>query len=174
MGRRADCVLSMRRFSLLLLSLVSVPSTAAHAQVQDPEIPPGARVRVSAPALGQGAVIGGYGGLDADSLSLMPARTGSLVRIPLSQISRLELSDGRNRAGGAAVGALLGFGVSVAGGFLCLAVCPTPSGGGANLAPVGGLFLGIFVGVPVGGVLGGTVFAPERWRPIPVPAEADR
>jgi hypothetical protein len=104
----------------------------------------------------------------------MPARTGSLMRIPLPLITRLELSDGRNRGRGAAVGALVGFGASVAGGFLCLAVCPTPPGSGANLAPVGGLFLGIVVGLRVGGVLGGTVFAPERWRPIPVPAEAGR
>jgi hypothetical protein len=174
MGRRAASVLSMRRFSLLLLSIASVPSTAVHAQVREPEIPPGARVRVSAPALSQRAVIGRYEGLNADSLSLMPVRTGSLMRIPLSQISRLELSDGRNRAGGATVGALLGFGVSVAGGFLCLAVCPTSPGSGANLAPVGGLFLGIFVGLPVGGAIGATVFARERWRPIPAPPEADR
>ncbi len=174
MRRHAASVLPMRRFSLLLFSLVSIPSTAAHAQVQEPEIPAGARVRVSVPALSQRAVIGRYDGLDADSLSLMPARTGSLMRIPLSLITRLELSDGRKRGRGAAVGALIGFGASVAGGFLCLAVCPTPPGSGSNLAPVGGLFLGIFVGWPVGGVLGGTVFAPERLRPIPVPAEAGR
>lgn len=174
MRRRAASVLPMRRFCLLLLSLASIPSTAAHAQVQQPEIPPGARVRVSAPALSQRAVIGRYDGLNADTVLLMSARTDSLMRIPSSLITRLELSDGRNRGRGAAAGALVGLGASVAGGFLCLALCPTRPGSGANLAPVGGLFLGIFVGLPVGGVLGGTVFAPERWRRIPAPAEAGR
>lgn len=172
MRRRTTLELPMRSLSLLFFSLALVPRATAHAQVQEAAIPAGARVRVSAPALGQRAVIGRYDGLDADSLSLIPASTGSLIRIPLSHVTRLELSDGRGR--GAAVGALIGFGASVAGGFLCLAVCPTRPGAGANLAPVGGLFLGVFVGVPVGGVPGGTVFALERWRPIPVPAEAGR
>ena len=174
MRRRATPVLPIRPFVLSLLSLASIPPTAANAQAREAGIPAGARVRVSTPALSQRAVTGRYDGLEGDSLSLMLAPPGSLLRIPVSEVTRLELSDGRSRGRGAAVGALIGFGAGVAGGFLCLALCPTAPGSGANLAPVGGLFLGLVVGVPVGGVLGGTVFAPERWRPIPVPAATRR
>ena len=172
MTHRAACVIRMRQFALLSLSLVSIPATLAHAQVQEREIQRGARVRVSAPALSSRAVIGNFDTLSAESFSLISAQTDTLMRIPLSLITRLELSEGRRRGRGAGMGALVGFGASVVGGFLCQVACST--GNDANFAVVGGLFLGIFVGLPVGGLLGGTVFAPERWRPISIPAGAWR
>jgi hypothetical protein len=169
MRRPAESILSMRRFSLLLVALVSIPSAAAYAQVQQSGIPPAARVRVSAPALTQRAVIGRYDGLVADSLSLMPAGTGSLVRIPLSVIMRLELSDGFNRRSGAKRGAFLGFAGPVVWGFVCAATCKD-----GGLAAVGGILFGVLYGLPVGAAIGATILAPERWRTIPAPAEAGR
>ena len=160
----------MRRFALLLLSLVSVPATLAHAQVQQRELVRGARVRVSAPALSARALIGRYDTLSAESISFISVHPDTLMRIPLSQITRLELSEGPNRGRGAGRGALVGFGASVVGGLLCQMACST--GNDANFAVVGGLFLGVFVGLPVGALLGGTMLAPERWRPISIPGGA--
>jgi len=70
---------------------------------------------------------------------------------------------------GAARGALIGFGAFLVGGFACLAVCPEEPGGGANMAPAGGLILGVVLGLPVGALIGASV-APERWQPLPLDA----
>lgn len=170
MTRHTAVVLPTRAFFLAILSLVSLPWAVADAQAPEAGIPARGRVRVHAPAVSQSAVTGRYDGLEADSLSLVLPPMGSRMRIPLSEVTRLEVSDGRNSGRAAAVGALIGFGAGLAGGILCLALCPSEPGSGANLAPAGGLVLGIVVGIPVGAVVGGTVFAPERWRPMPIPA----
>ncbi|MFN8715899.1 MAG: hypothetical protein ACK6DP_04815 [Gemmatimonas sp.] len=148
--------------------------TAAPVDAQAVPIPAGARLRVSAPAWSRRAVVGTFDTLGPDTLVLTADGAGTRLQIPRAAITRLQRSEGRNRHRGAVRGALIGLGASVVGGFLCLAVCPTDPEDGANLAPVGGLFLGLFVGAPVGGLLGGTVWAPERWRPIPLAAPAGR
>jgi hypothetical protein len=158
----------MRRSIVPLLLLTLVPQAAVLSQGS--EIPRGALIRVSAPMLGQRPVKGQYSGLIADSLSFMPVRTSELAQIPLSQVLRLEVSDGPNRAAGAVLGAITGFAGFVAGGFLCLVACLTSADDGANLAPLGGLIFGVVLGLPVGAALGGTVFAPHSWRQVPVPA----
>lgn len=156
--------------ALSLVALVAIPPTAAHAQLQQPALSLGARVRVSAPGLSQPSVVGRYDGLEADTVLLVSTRTGPPLQIPSSTVTRLELSGGRDRDRGAAVGALVGFGASVVGVLLYAKVC----GSDAALAPIGAAYSGVVVGLPVGAILGGTVFAPERWRPIPAPIAAGR
>jgi len=151
----------------MLLLLLLVPFAEASAQLHSLEIPAGARLRVFAPALGERSLVGSFGGFAGDSLTLL-REPRAAIRIETGLIRGLEVGEGRDRMAGAVAGGLIGLAGSVGLGFLCVQLCPTEPGGGANLAPVGGLFLGVLVGLPVGGLIGARVLAPERWRMLPV------
>lgn len=154
---------------VLLPLLLFLLLTATSLTAQGPDLANGARVRVHTPTRAARAIIGTVDASDVDRLTLRPLKADTLLRIPWSQVARLEVSAGPNRRRGRAMGALVGFGASVAAGFLCLAICPTDPDDGANLAPVGGVIYGIVLGVPIGALLGGSRFAPERWQEVPGP-----
>ena len=155
----------VRRAALTLVAVAAMAGAEAGAQGPVADLPMGERLRVSVRTLRPRTVVGRYDGRAADSLFLVPTPTNPLARIPLAEITRLEVTDGRHRGRGAVLGALAGLGAGIAGGVLCGLLCQDGA-----LAPIGGLFLGVVVGMPAGGVLGATVLAPPRWRLIPVPA----
>jgi hypothetical protein len=154
----------MRNGALLVLLLVLGPWTEARAQVQLPEIPVGARIRIFSPALGDQPTIGQFAGFESESLWLLQRPSQTTLQLPIASITRLEVSDGHHRWRRAGIGALAGLGGSIALAVVCIAVCAP---GEAMFAPIGGVLYGVFVGAPLGAVVG-AVFAPERWRPLPI------
>lgn len=160
----------MRRFRGIWAVLSVLLAATAPLSAQVANVASGARIRVVAPERGPRAIVGIYDTASSEWIAFRRVRADSVERIPWPLVARLEVSAGRNTRRGRLRGALIGFGASVAGGFLCLAICPTSTEDGANLAPVGGFLYGLFIGAPVGALVGGRYLAPERWRAIPVSA----
>jgi hypothetical protein len=148
----------MRNAALLVLVLL-LSGTDVWAQSRPLEIPVGSRVRIFGPALGDSGTVGQLNGYDADSLSLLHGSPPRSTRLPFASITRMDVSDGRDRGRGMGVGALVGFGGGVVFGVVCQAVCN--SGNDANFAMVGGVLWGLFVGAPIGALVGAAA-APER------------
>jgi len=160
-----------RRESLYLVALIAILTHVDALPAQPAEaVERGARVRILAPAWRARPTVGRLDTVQPDALLFTPTRTDSLVRLPWSHITRFEVSAGRNKRRGRALGALLGFSTFVVGGLVCLYVCPTDPDDGANLAPVGGVLYGVVVGIPAGALLGGRYLPTDRWRPVPLSA----
>ena len=151
-----------RQIAALIVGMLVFPQLAA-AQT----LVPGARVRFSHP--GEGTRTGTFVALTADTLEVALSERTEPTRLPLDQVTRLDVSHGMQRqllrrAGiGFLVGGVVG-GVGVAAsesgchassGQFCLGV-----GGGAIL---GGIFFGA-----VGGVLGlvAGVIPSESWERV--------
>jgi hypothetical protein len=151
----------MRLIFLFLTLLMPLSSAAA----QEP-VPAGARVRVTTLPPDGRIQIGTFQGLSGGAMQLRAS--GSLFTVPLSTVSRLELSTGRKASvPGGVVGGLLG---AAAGGALgCLAnrddygvFC----GGQSDTKVAVGAILGAGAGAWIGAVL----LRRERWRDVDLPA----
>jgi hypothetical protein len=147
----------MRRTALLLALLVASPLLA-----QEPVLEEGLRVRVTAPALSEGPLVGTYGGIRDDGSLLLGENRWA---IPSSALEKVEVyaGTGANFWKGAAIGAISG---GLLGAFIGL-TWPGPSDFGHVAA-------GFLVGVPVGGLVGGGVGAvvhTEKWEPVELPAK---
>ena len=145
----------------LALAGVRACTPSLHAQVAREALAAGARVRVTADT-GR-AMTGNVLRLAADTLTI--TASGDAPRqFATSHLTSLEVSRGRNRTGWSLSGALLG---GLVGGVLGGASGghddPTGLGAGAGFA-AGGI-----VGLLSGAIVGALV-APERWRPVALPA----
>ena len=154
----------MRHLFFLCALLLLVPSAPA-AQISVSGLSPGTRIRISVDQL---FIVGHVGELNANSLKITGDRAGDQFVFPFSAIASLERSLGRSRGAGARRGATVGTVAGVGLGVVCVFVCPTQPGGGANLAPMGGLMYG----APAGAALG-AILANERWGRLPHPARSD-
>lgn len=155
------------RCLFLLCTLLLLDPGRLAAQVSSHELSSGTRIRVSAPEILNGRVIGRVAELDSGSLTVAVGEAEDQISLPLSAITSLERSLGRSRGASARRGAVVGLVAGVGLGVVCVAVCPV-SGPGANMAPVGGLFYG----PPVGAALG-LLIAPERWQKLRVHPQTD-
>lgn len=102
--------------------------------------------------------------LAVQSDTIVMARAGGAVSlaVPVSDIQKLEISDGRSRFTWAALGAVAGlFAGGILGGFA--GGHDDPSGLGATA----GFLAGAILGIPGGAVIGGLA-APERWINYPL------
>ena len=144
---------SARTLFCLLALLFSFSGGEMRAQHALP-VSVGSRVRVTAPEAISYKVIGQLKAVSTVSLVLAEQGRGNLFSVPLASVSTLEVSQGRR--GDLETGAWLGAGAGLLGGFalgvLCVKLCSTSAGSGANIAPIGGMF----VAVPVG-ALGGAI-----------------
>jgi hypothetical protein len=153
--------------SLLTFALTGllIVGSARSAQAQLAPLPPGSRLRVTAPTLALNERVGVFQG--ARDTILVLQTTAATLTVPISSIMRLELSSGRklSKIGGVA-GLLVGAG---AGGFAlgCLAnrddygvLC-----GGQNDTK---FVVGAVVGGLAGAALGAVLFRSERWKRIDV------
>lgn len=154
---------------LVFLLCCALPvSSAAQADSAAAEpIPHGTRVRVTAPGAFRGAVTGRVSHTAADTLFLTRRRRG-LVAVPVSAITRTEISRGVNRweglLRGAGIGALAGGvvgGVLIFGGDTDCEYCLPGRDPGA--AAVGAL-IGAVMFTPVGAVVG-LIKGREHWGP---------
>jgi hypothetical protein len=149
--------------------VIALPATASERRRWRPIDPAapwrgdagGARVRVSAPALG----------FDDAELVLHDFRGGTLYLrdgqvpkpAPVAQVTRLELSIGRDRRRGVKIGSAAG---AIAGLLYGINRATGEGGEPISLLPV--MAIGFWAGGSVGG-LGGFLLAPREWRRIPLP-----
>lgn len=145
---------------LLIVSLSLWPA-ALLGQSDRPSLPVGTRVRVL-DRDGGGAFTGNVLRLGSDTLAVAVSDGRVLLQLPTSRLSSLEVSEGRDRFGGAWKGAGVGL---IAGGLLGAATLGRD--GQADLGELAGFFAGGVLGGGFGAVIGAIV-APERWRRFPL------
>jgi hypothetical protein len=153
-----------RSFAAFLVGVFMVPQVISAQTVT-----PGTRVRVTHP--GEGTRTGTVVALTADTLEVRLAGHSEASHLPLAQVTRLDVSQGKQRrlARFAGVGFLAGGAVGALTGALAESdcegelFCAGPAGG----ALIGGVFLG-----SVGGIIGliAGVVPSERWQRVPLQA----
>ncbi len=163
----------MKRFSIISLAVLTfTPLTDATAQVRQPPIERGARVRVTGHfcqfysncvgGLPQ-RYVGTFVTWEADTL--VTESNGDILAVPLNSLTTLEVSAGRrSQAGsGAGIGGVTGAVVGVVSGFdSCTDGFVDPGA----CALVGGLVFGV-AGALLGALIGATVKT-ERWGSVPL------
>jgi hypothetical protein len=117
----------------------------------------GSRIRVTAPSLSTDPIIGRLLHYSTDSLLLAAGDGEVRMRMPMSLVRTVEVSEGRDRSGWALKGAGVGLVVGILVGGASLAH-DDPEG----LATLAGGIAGGIVGAPLGAVVG-ALLAPERW-----------
>jgi hypothetical protein len=153
-----------RHLSVLLVGLFLIPQALAGQSIA-----PGSRVRVTHP--GEGTRVGTVVALTADSLEVRFAGRSDAAHMSLDQVSRVDVSRGRERRvlRRAGVGFLVGAGVGAVTGAISESQCE-PEKEFICLGADGGAFLGgMFFGA-LGGVVGAVAgLAPsERWERVHV------
>lgn len=129
---------------------------------------PGARVRITAPALAMEHEVGEIAALTRDSL-VLTAVSGGNYRLPLHLLERVEVSGGEERSHrkGAVLGAVIGGVIGGIAGAASHEPCDPDTFcldiGGAGLAATGGALFG-GLGGGLAGALIGTAFREERWE----------
>jgi len=106
----------MKRHMVAVLALLF----AAPANAQLLELQPGARVRVTAPAVLGGKLEGTIAARRGDTLSIVPSNVAP-VDIPISALSRVEVYRGTSRTAGAKKGLLWGLALGLPAGLLTAA-----------------------------------------------------
>ena len=132
---------------------------------------PGVRVRLTAPTIGEEAVVGTVVSVDtAGTIVVRPSqRVGtdgepSLLSIPSAAVKRLEISQGRHSSvSGGAGGALGGLMGGVLAGALLGSLATGPE---AGMAYLGTLPLGAAVGLVIGTVIGAR--PRDHWQTVPL------
>ena len=154
----------MRLGKLVGISLTVAPLVTIASQ-ELPPLKPGDRIRVAAPTLSPGPLVGTVVAFEADSL--MVQRGTDTWRLSLASLTRLEMSQGRrSHAGlGAGIGLLVGAGVRAVIGSGCHAVV-VPVSSGVGCIAVGAAVIG-GAGALVGAVTGALVRT-ERWAEVPL------
>jgi len=150
------------RASTLMWSLAICAAThQLGAQPAEP-VAAGARIRVTAPAVGLVRVPGRLEAFDGDSLVLVPDSAIGAVHLALAGVRVFEVSRGRRRhiAAGVALGYALMFGLGLAG---------HPGMEHTDAGPFAeAIGYGLRYGTPVailGGILGASIRT-ERWEPV--------
>ena len=146
---------SSRQFEFLLPAACAVFAPFALRASDEADLVPGMRIRVTAPGVRGGVLVGVYAGRTDDGL-LVETDT-ALVTVPIDAIRRLEVSRGRGAAR-AALGAVLGGAGGIALAMLRVAVARSDRTAPSVLGGLGA------------GMLGGAVIAREgaRWEAVPV------
>lgn len=147
----------MRRVAILLALPLATPLLA-----QEPVLEEGVKVRVTAPAIGEGPLVGTYWGIQDDGSLLLGENRWA---IPPTYLTKVEVYVERssNFWRGAAIGSISG---GVVGALVGL-MWPGPS-------DFGHVAVGFLVGVPLGGLVGGGVGAlvsTDKWEPVELPAK---
>jgi len=140
-----------------------------------PTLAPGSRVRVEAPAVHGGALIGQIEALDAASLRVQ-LQTGGVITVPRDAIVRIDTSEGRrpNKLRGAVIGGCVG----LVGGLVVAAQSREEDdrsfspGFDRSVEVIGTLTL---AGVGAGlGTLVGAMIRTERWQEVQLPVPSMR
>jgi hypothetical protein len=156
--------------SMLTVSLL-VPLAALSAQEQPP-VEAGSRIRVTAPTVGADELVGMCVEVDATRLRVQAEEQASPLTISLTDVTRLEVSQGRKS------NALAGLGIGFLGGAAIGAVLGSAAGreeGGPETLCTGDKTECAVFGAAVGGVAFGAIGAgigalakTERWEEVPL------
>lgn len=150
------------------LAPVSNLGAQTRPQVQSIGVPPGTRVRVRAPNL-VAPLVANFLHLSADTAVFIEDAAGrGIWSIQVSEIARLERSDGEKRMNApyVAKGGLIGAGIGAAGGLLFAATLkPSDDAKKYNRLTTG--LVGAGAGAVVGALLGARVVK-ERWTEVPL------
>jgi hypothetical protein len=108
-------------FECLAPVVLTIAFTSAFAAGDDAtlqlSLTPGTRIRIQAPEVFPGKVVGTVNALSADSLTIQVPGRSEPVSVLRDKIARLEVSDGpRSRGVDAAIGAGIGAGIGAVGG----------------------------------------------------------
>lgn len=160
--------MNARRIASLVAMLVITAPIGLFAQQEMP-VEPGARVRVSAPGVVAGQVVGTIKELRPDTCVLqVEGRPWPLV-LPLASVTQLEISRGHKSKSG--IGILLGGSAGFLGGYLIgtqTSVCETC--GGSESKGKTGLAFGTILGL-LGAAVGGELGSKDRvefWEEVPI------
>jgi len=157
---------------VLAVGLLAHAATADLIAQQVLPVAPGARVRVTAPTVAEGTVVGTVASAHSDTL-VLEVNEDSLLAIPLTTVTSLEVSEGQSSSAGglAVVGGFVGI---FAGALIASSNVEESSSGGLagggyerELATVGGAVAGLFVGAIVGAGIGSAIMT-ENWKDVPV------
>lgn len=151
-----------RPFALLLAPLLAPRALAAQYLAVPPA--PGGAVHLQVPRLSVPEVSGRLRAFGGDSVVLAMSGDRAVLRLPLSQVQRVDVDIGRDRP----LSALRGAGIGLVGGGL---LGTTLLGEDDGLAR----FIGSIVGAGMGFVLGagvGVIVAPQRTRTAWAPTTA--
>jgi hypothetical protein len=153
-----------KMISLAALTTILFLPAAGNAQALA-DLRAGARARVF--TIEGGKTVGTVTAISADSISLTDGRTDAVSpAISMTQVSRLQVSNGRNRGRGALMKGLIGLGAGAASGGLlaaatyseepsngwCIIVCSR--GEAAAFGAVAGGGVGLIIGALVGAATG--------------------
>jgi hypothetical protein len=152
-----------------LVAMLVVMATVDLSAQQEMPVEPGDRVRVSAPGVLAGQVVGTIKELSPDTCVLQVEGRPWPVALPLASVTQLEVSRGHKSKSG--IGILIGGGVGFLGGYLIgtqTTVCET-CGGSESKGKTGlafGTILGL-LGAAAGGELGSRNKV-ELWEEVPI------
>lgn len=148
------------------LLCLALPLAAQDTSVASIAYPLQQRVRVAAPALSPKPIIGRVASVDSLRLALTVTSKGSILDMPLADVTAISGSGGIDRGRGAKRGALVGLGL----GAWFFADTYRGDIRESDYFGIGFLSVGLvsFVVTPAIGALAGYGLAPERWEPIPL------
>jgi hypothetical protein len=161
-----NCIPSLNAHTRAALVLLSFACTSASAA--DGDVPllqsltPGMRVRILAPEVSPRKVIGTLEKVSDDSVTLDVPGRNEPVSILREKIAQLDVSGGpRSRGVDAAIGGILGAGISAAG-------CALSNGSGRGHIVSTGAVAGFcaVLGGGLGALIGVAVPPGERWKEI--------
>jgi hypothetical protein len=147
--------------ALVVLFLASGSVLAADGDVPLPQsLAPGMRVRILAPEISAGKIIGTVNQVSDNAVTLAVAGRNEPVSILREKIARLDVSEGpRSRGVDAAIGAFIGAGIGAAG-------CALGNGSGRGHIVSTGAVAGIcaLLGAGLGAVTGVAIPPGEHWK----------
>jgi hypothetical protein len=161
------------RWRAVLEIVVALGCVAGVASAQAyPELQPGTRVRIRASNI-VGQMTGKIASRTADVVVVDDER-GTVMTLPFSELSDVQVSRGVNHSRGALQGAMWGGGLGLGAGlmFAALPNSARNSQSGFGLGPPSdaeGVFIGAGGGLVLGAALG-ALGGSERWERIRVPA----
>jgi hypothetical protein len=150
--------------ALVVLSIVSASASAADADVSLPQsLSPGMRVRILAPEVAPGKIIGTVKQVSDDSVTVSVPGRNEPVSIFRQKIARLDVSEGpRSRGVDATIGGVVGAGIAAAG-------CSLANGSGRGHIVSTGAVAGVcaIFGSGIGAGIGAAIPPGEHWQEIP-------
>lgn len=146
-----------------LVTLLVLTSSIELLAQGSPELVPGARVRVSALTVPYGKMIGTVISLTADTLVIENENLLYSIAVPISSVSKLEVSRGQKSAAGkgagigfvvgAVIGAAIGVGLGANPGFCAMDELENGDTCIGEVAPLGAVGLGL-LGAGIGAAVG--------------------
>jgi hypothetical protein len=160
----------MRFILTLLAATLAASSTAAAQPIPEWPVPPGSRVRILSPFLGNRIATGSVVSATPDTLVFRAARESTSTAIPTPHIVKLDIARGthtntaRFGFGGFLLGALVGAAIGAA-------TTPPPCYNCLDFSQGYYALTGGVIGGAIGGLVGATIGKrpSDTWVPVAVP-----